>query len=86
MVKNCDKDQLINVLNYRILLREEPEVGFTVFIPSLEGCIIFGSPLKETKKNTREAIVIYIESSNADNIPIPPDENLLKYNLQITDV
>lgn len=40
----------MKVFNYRILLREEPEGGFTVFIPSLEGCITYGKDLAEAKK------------------------------------
>ena len=53
----------MKVLNYRILLREEPEGGFTVFVPSLEGCITYGKDLAEAKKNAREAIELYIESN-----------------------
>lgn len=34
---------MMNALNYRELLREEPEGGFTVFVPSLNGCIAYGS-------------------------------------------
>ncbi|MGD9329417.1 MAG: type II toxin-antitoxin system HicB family antitoxin [Cyclobacteriaceae bacterium] len=75
----------MNVLNYRILLREEPEGGFTVFVPSLEGCISYGKTLNEAKKKAKEAIELYIESLKSDNLPIPSDDNLLEYNLQITN-
>ena len=75
----------MNVLNYRILLREEPEGGFTVFVPTLEGCISYGKTLNEAKKNAKEAIELYIESLKSDNLPIPSDDNLLEYNLQITN-
>ena len=40
----------MKVLNYRILLREEPEGGFTVLVPCLEGCITYGETLDEAKK------------------------------------
>ena len=72
-------------LNYRVLFREEPEGGFTVFVPSLEGCITYGENLEEAKNNAREAIELYIESLHTDNLPIPTDENFLEYNLQITN-
>ena len=72
-------------LNYRVLFREEPEGGFTVFVPSLEGCITYGENLEEAKNNAREAIELYIESLQTDNLPIPTDENFLEYNLQITN-
>jgi antitoxin HicB len=71
----------MDVLNYKILLRKEPEGGFTVFVPSLEGCITFGKDLHEAKKNAKEAIELYIESLKSDNLPIPSDDNLLEYNL-----
>ena len=34
-------------LSYRILLREEPEGGFTVTVPALPGCITFGETTSE---------------------------------------
>ncbi len=74
---------MMNVSNYKILLKEEPEGGFTVTVPSLEGCITFGKTLGEAKKNAKEAIQLFIESLKEDNLPIPTDDNLLEYNLQI---
>ena len=32
----------MKVLNYRILLRKEPEGGYTVMVPSLPGCVTYG--------------------------------------------
>lgn len=72
--------------NYRVLLREESEGGFTVFVPSLEGCITYGEDLTEAKKNAKEAIELYIESLKADNLPIPTDDSFLEYNLQISNI
>ncbi|MEQ9290282.1 MAG: type II toxin-antitoxin system HicB family antitoxin [Cyclobacteriaceae bacterium] len=74
------------MLNYKILLREEPEGGFTVMVPSLEGCITYGENLAEAKKNAKEAIELYIESLNEDGLPVPSDENLLELNLQVDHV
>lgn len=70
-------------MNFKILLREEPEGGFTVLVPSLEGCVTFGIDLGEAKKNAKEAIELYIESLKADGLPLPSDENLLELNLQV---
>ena len=76
----------MTVYNYRILLKEEPEGGFTVMVPSLEGCITYGKTLAEAKENAKEAIKLYIESLKEDHLPIPTDDNLLEYNLQINNV
>jgi predicted RNase H-like HicB family nuclease len=33
----------MTVLNYRTVLRKEPEGGYTVTVPSLPGCITYGA-------------------------------------------
>lgn len=70
-------------LNYRILLRAEPEGGFTVLVPTLPGCITFGSTLNEAKEMAKEAIELYLESLKAHNEPIPNDNETLEYNLLV---
>jgi len=47
---------------YRILLRTEPEGGYTVTVPSLPGCVTYGDTVEEAVEMTREAIELYIES------------------------
>jgi antitoxin HicB len=49
-------------LSYKILLKPEPESGFTVNVPALPGCITYGETLEEAKVNAKEAIELYIES------------------------
>lgn len=68
---------------YKILLREEPEGGFAVFVPALEGCITYGETLPKAKANVQEAIALYIESLSAEGIAIPQNDNLLELNLQV---
>ncbi len=48
--------------NYKIMLRPEPEGGFTVIVPSLPGCTTYGSTLREAKQMAAEAIELYLES------------------------
>ncbi len=43
-------------LSYRILLRKEPEGGYTVMVPSLPGCITYGDTIEEAIKMAKEAI------------------------------
>jgi len=49
-------------LTYRIVLREEPEGGYTVTVPTLPGCVTYGSDLKEAYAMAEEAILAYIQS------------------------
>jgi predicted RNase H-like HicB family nuclease len=54
-------------LSYRILLRKEPEGGYTVTVPSLPGCITYGNTIEDAKKMAKEAIELYIESLREHN-------------------
>jgi antitoxin HicB len=73
----------MKILNYRILLKKEPEGGFTVLVPSLPGCITYGDTLDKAIEKAREAIELYIESLKAHGEEIPTEENLLEYTLSV---
>ncbi len=69
--------------NLRIMLRKEPEGGYTAFVPSLPGCVTYGDTIDEAIKMVKEAVELYIESLIAHNEPVPSDEEIFEYNLQI---
>lgn len=69
--------------NYRILLRKEPEGGYTSTVPVLQGCISFGDTIDEAISNSKEAIELYIETLKQYNEEIPNEEDILKYNLSV---
>ena len=71
----------MKILNFKILLKKEPEGGFTVFVPSLPGCITYGATVDESIINAKEAIELYIESLKAHDEEIPTEENMLEYTL-----
>ncbi len=71
--------------NYKVLFREEPEGGYTVLVPSLDGCITYGENIETAKSNAKEAIEFYIESLKEDNLPIPTDKNRLEMNLEVSN-
>jgi predicted RNase H-like HicB family nuclease len=64
----------MNVLSYRILLRKEPEGGYTVTVPSLPGCITYGETVEEAVKMAQEAIEVYLESLREHGEEIPTEE------------
>ena len=61
-------------LTYRILLRKEPEGGYTVLVPALPGCITFGETIEEAIKMAKEAIELYLESMIENGEEIPTEE------------
>jgi predicted RNase H-like HicB family nuclease len=50
----------------RIVLEPSPEGGYTVYAPSLPGCISEGDSLEEALENIREAIDLYLEPVEDD--------------------
>jgi antitoxin HicB len=73
----------MNVLSYRILLREEPEGGYTVTVPTLPGCITYGETIAEAIVMAREAIELYLESLVAHGEEIPTEEGVLEYTVTV---
>lgn len=69
--------------NFRIMLRKEPEGGYTAFVPSLPGCVTYGETIDEAIEMTKEAVELYIESLIDHNEPVPSEEDVFEYNLQI---
>jgi predicted RNase H-like HicB family nuclease len=71
------------ILSYRVFLRREPEGGYTVTVPTLPGCVTFGSDIPEAIAMAREAIELYLESLTAHGEPIPSEEETLEYTVTI---
>ena len=50
-------------MDIKIVLEDQEEGGFTVYVPSLPGCISEGDSVKEALKNIREAIELYLDAN-----------------------
>ena len=70
-------------LNYRILLRKEPEGGYTVTVPTLQGCVTYGDSIEDAISNAKEAIELYLESLREHGEPIPTEEGTLEYMVAV---
>lgn len=73
----------MKVLSYRILLRKEPEEGYTVIAPSLPGCVTYGETIEEAIAMASEAIELYLESLREHGEDIPTEEATLEYTLTV---
>ncbi len=74
----------MKTLLYRVLLRPEPEGGYTVTVPSLPGCITYGADVDEAITMAREAIELYVESLVAHGEEVPDEEGTLEYALAVS--
>lgn len=56
-------------MKIRVVLEASEEGGFTVYVPSLPGCISEGETEEEALANIREAIKLYLEPVE-DDLPV----------------
>ena len=73
----------MKTMNYKILLRKEPEGGYTVIVPSLPGCVTYGETVEEAIEMAREAIELYIESLESNNEQVPTEDGTLEYTITV---
>ena len=59
-------------MKLNIVLEPSDEGGYTVYVPSLPGCISEGDTELEALQNIREAIELYLESAEEDRKPTSP--------------
>ncbi len=69
--------------HYNIMLRPEPEGGFTALVPALPGCVTYGRTLAEARRMAKDAIAAYIESLKKHKEPIPTDDETLVASLDL---
>jgi predicted RNase H-like HicB family nuclease len=53
-------------MKLKVVLEHSEEGGFTVYVPSLPGCITEGDTKEEALKNIKEAIELYLEPAEDD--------------------
>ena len=59
---------------YTIILHPDPEEGgYTVTVPALEGCVTQGETLEEAIVMARDAIQLFVETLQAEGLPVPEE-------------
>jgi len=53
-------------MRFKVVLEPSDEGGFTIYIPSLPGCISEGDTVEEALKNIEEAAELYLEPVEDD--------------------
>jgi len=63
--------------SYHVIYQAEPEGGFTVLVPALQGCITYGRTFEEAREMIQDAIGGYIESLRKHGETIPSDQRTI---------
>ncbi len=62
-------------MKLKIVLEPSDEGGYTVYVPSLPGCISEGNTKEEAMANIKEAIELYLEPVE-DDLTVSPDHEI----------
>ncbi len=55
-------------MELKVVLEKQEEGGYTVYVPSLPGCISQGETKEDALKNIREAIELHLEADENEAI------------------
>ena len=55
-------------MKLKVVLEPSEDGGYTVYVPSLPGCISEGDTKAEALSNIKEAIALYLEPTEDDHI------------------
>lgn len=67
-------------MRFKVVLEPSDEGGYTVFVPSLPGCISEGESVEEALSNIEEAIELYLEPVEDDWVV---DEKALIHEIEM---
>ncbi len=61
-------------MKLQVVIEPSEDGGFTVYIPSLPGCVSEGETREEALRNIREAVELYLEPIEDDSTVMPGAE------------
>ena len=64
-------------MKIKVVIESSDEGGYTVYAPSLPGCISEGDTKEEALANIKEAIELYIEPVE-DDFAVSPDTEIME--------
>lgn len=68
---------------FRIILRPEPEGGYTVLVPSLPGCVTYGETIEEAHRMAKDAIEGCLAVMKEEGEEIVDDSRSLEQHVQV---
>ncbi len=69
--------------HFNVVLRPEPDGGFTASVPALPGCVTYGRTLAEARRMAKDAISGYVESLRKHGEAVPTDDETLVTSLDL---
>ena len=58
-------------MRFKVVLEPQEEGGYTIYVPSLPGCVSQGETIQEAMTNIKEAIELFLESFKERKLSLP---------------
>lgn len=71
-------------MRYTVIIERGRESGYVAVCPALPGCVSQGRTKRETLKNIREAIEVYIEALLQDGLSVPIEQGRETVEVEVT--
>jgi predicted RNase H-like HicB family nuclease len=71
-------------MRYTVIVEKGRESGYVAVCPALPGCVSQGRTKRETLKNIKEAIEVYIEALLEDGLPVPVEQGRETVEVEVT--
>ena len=53
------------------VILEKTNTGYSAYMPDIDGCVSVGDDLEDTKQNMLEAVELFVEVANEEDIELP---------------
>ena len=67
----------MKIKNFTVILKSEPEGGYTAITPSLPGCVTYGATVEKAQEMAKDAIEGYVASLRKHHEKVPEEQNVL---------
>lgn len=71
-------------MKYTVIIRPGNESGFVATVPALPGCVSQGKNRRETVRNVKEAIEVYIEALIEDGLAVPTESSSEVVDIEVS--
>jgi len=65
-------------MKIKVVMEPQEEGGFTVYVPSLPGCISEGDDRESALRNIKEAIELYLETDESELGPLKDKKKIVE--------
>ncbi|MCX6705602.1 MAG: type II toxin-antitoxin system HicB family antitoxin [Candidatus Woesebacteria bacterium] len=73
----------MKIKNYSVILKKEPEGGYTAIVPSLPGCVTYGESIEKAQEMVKDAIESYMISFLKHGEEIPEERNVFLTSISV---